>query len=200
MKHTFKNFAKVSVFVVIAIGVIGWLVNQHMEKVKKERAQKELRMITASNITTMVSKWHAIDDWQGIINKKSESLENIYTADIQEALIRDDKRPILAVLPILDVVKQGDESYLAYFDEPWPVGPNILFVLKVSRKQYEQIVNRTITDYYSDNFAFIALVHEVLPPESPVADAMLRDFIYTAIGECLDIMYVGIYNKNDKID
>ena len=197
MKDEPKNIISKIISIITALAVVIWIVSiivcSHHKKVEKDNAKTEKKFMTERNISKMVLKHKAVTNWDNKIDKKLTNYELIYTADLQNVLIRADSCPILAISSILDVVKQEEDTYLAYFDSSLGNNPRIRFIIKCNTKQYKQINNQPIGKYSSKEYAFIVSVRKVLPPEFSTTDMIYirSQCVYTVIGDCLDIMLVS---------
>jgi len=104
-----------------------------MEKSKLE-SEIEKKMIE------MAKHYNAVIDWE-----KTLELEEIfpmpYTLEVQNALIREDKRPVLFIASIQDIERSGNE-YIISFDRRGSF-PG-LFILKCSELQVQKILNQPI--------------------------------------------------------
>ncbi|PYS81272.1 MAG: hypothetical protein DMF67_17380 [Acidobacteria bacterium] len=81
----------------------------------------------------------------------------VFAFDVQEAIVRQDKRPILLVTEIDDAVKDGDKYYLNL--EAINYTADIYFTLECSAEQVQQIAGQV--ESVKDNYAIIADVASV---------------------------------------
>ena len=208
MNEKFKKTAKIIVFSLIALGAIGWSISYYISSrqrdSEREKAEIEKKLSMERNIKEMIVKWNAVVDWDKQLNRNLFT-EFILTAELQDILISDDKRPLLFFLGLKDIVKKDNKSYIAYFDKIHILEPIINFVVNCNYEQYRHIISETPNKYFRTNFAVIINVRNVC--SSPFfysknyngQNYVDTGLIPTVIGDCLEILRVGIYDR-DSLD
>lgn len=208
MNEKFKNIAKIIMFSLIALLVIGWLISNCISSrnrdAEREKAEIEEKLSMERDIKEMIVKWNAVVDWDKQLNRDLFA-EFILTAELQDILIRDNKRPVLFFLDLKDVVKKDNNSYIAYFSKTHLLEPIINFAVNCNNEQYGHIISEPPNKYFRTKFAVIVNVQDVC--SSPFfysenyngKNYIDTGLIPTIIGDCLDIIRVGIYDR-DRLD
>ncbi len=78
------------------------------EEIRKQATKIYDRMQTNNGIGNLVDKYNAVIQWE----KDLENLKQVFTINIQDALVRKDRRPILLIAPISDIEKENDRYLL----------------------------------------------------------------------------------------
>lgn len=209
MNKKVRDIAKTIVVSLIILIVIGWFIsrfvsNRH-ERLEREKKEEEKRLSIEKNLKEMIVKWNAVVDWDKQLNRNL-IFEFILTAELQDILIREDKRPVLFFLYLKDVVKKDNNSYVAYFDRTHLLEPpSVNFVVNCNNGQYKHIILKPPNKYFRTKFALIVKVRDVC--SSPFfysenyngENYIDTGLIPTVIGDCLDIVRIGLYDR-EKLD
>lgn len=87
---------------------------------REEQASRETRRTETKK--ELATKFGAISDWKATFGKRLPS----HTIDLQEALIRSDKKPILVEAFVQDITRENDR-YIAHLS-PWELPEIELFL------------------------------------------------------------------------
>lgn len=171
------------VFALMVLAIVVWItlniVPHHRSPTERERARTEANIRIKRAVSDMVIKHNAVViDWE-IFG------EEIYTIEVEEALIRSDGRPVLFLLGDVDDIVRRDEGYFVHFkpalDIPGfgippeihslGIPPEIHFVLKCSPEQVKKIMNRpawSFSEYlfFDNEYLVIAAISHVRRIES----------------------------------
>jgi|SRR5947209_1577528 len=126
---------------------------RRQERVNKESNKIDDLIRSNSALAELISKHRAVPDWE----KEVRDRGRVFAFDVQEAIVRQDKRPILLVTEIDDAVKDGDKYYLNL--EAINYTADIYFTLECSAEQVQQIAGQV--ESVKDNYAIIADVASV---------------------------------------
>ena len=180
----------------IALVVVVGITNLVSCNQEREAAEKRKQAIAA-----MVSKYDAVRDWDKgfddgrVVLKKGVRL--VYTEDIERALIKTDKKPVLIVGYIYEAKRVGSKHFLgiaAYEHKAL----DLSFMLSCS----EGLFKKALAQHTDDGFYFAVIVQAdaVLRPAFE-ADAYEYDEDISVIieptdkyiitGTCLDMLYIG---------
>lgn len=208
MNKKTKDIVKIVIGFIVVVTIAVWFISNYVldrrDYKEKERAKAEEKLQLERKIKSMIKKWNAIIDWDKQLNRNLFS-EYIYTAELQDILISEDKRLTLFFLEIKDIVKKQNNSYIAYFDKTHTFEPYINFVVNCNNEQYKIIISEKPDKYFRRKFAVIVNVRDVC--SSPFfysenyngKNYVDTGLIPTVIGDCLDIIHVGIYDR-DSLD
>lgn len=166
------------------------------EDIDREFAQIDGRVQSNPTVANLVAKYNAVIYW----GEDLRAVKQLFSVNVQEALIRADKRPILIFTQIKDVVKENGKSILKFeTDTNFDFG-ELYFSLECTSEQVNIIINQTSTS--EDEYAIVALISSVRKPELKVsANAINEDealielsdsHILLASGTCLDLVNIGI--------
>jgi len=173
------------------------------EKEPIEKAKREIEI--EKRITKMAKKHNAVINWEKGLKAKNW-FAGIYTLKVQNALKREDKRPVLLHATIQDIEK-SDNGYLVYFDR-WAgyfgieseVSFPILFILKCPEEQVQKILNQS-DELILENYSVIASISEVKKMRFSLTPYSIGEYeahieidsseVFIARGDCLDLMFIG---------
>lgn len=152
------------------------------EIIQGSRTQKEQQAAEHETLSKLAGRYNAVIDW----NANFEDVDEIYIADVQEALIRKDGRPLLLSAEVTDIVKVEDKN-VVYFRETNSDDPNVRYTLECSPEQ-----TRTIAEHREEftEFTVIASIASVrrANKEDVREDSDPSD-TFIATGNCLDLQY-----------
>jgi len=167
------------------------------ERIKKEAAEIEKRIQDNPAIAQLIPKHNAIPYW----GKDVEHLRQVLAINVQESLVRNDKRPVLLIAKIDDVAKEGDKYILTV--ESITYLADIYFALESNLEQVTKITNQDSSSH--DEYAIIADVTSVRklrfsisasPKSEDEAEIELdTSDAFTANGRCLDLLNIGHKDK-----
>jgi len=163
------------------------------EKIKLMEKSK-LESEIGKKMIEMVKHYNAVIDWEKTIESgKFFSLP--LTLEVQNALIREDKRPVLFSASIQDIEKSGNE-YIISFDR-WESFQG-LFILKCSELQVQKILNQPKETIY-DNYSIIASISNVKKKRFSLTSSSSGEYseVLIAKGDCLDLMFIGDYGLSE---
>jgi len=204
-----KNIASKIVFALIASAIGIWVVSniissQH-SKAEKEKAEVEKKIQIEQTISNMVPTHNAVTDWKKNFDKKSAFLGQIYTVQVEDALIRSDGRPVLFFASVDDVTRQGNKYYV-HFRNWFDLDPDIRFVLECDSEQVKKIMSQKV-DLFGQ-YAVVALISSLQRPKFELrayphsgedAEVVVESSdIFIARGRCLDLSFVGDYETREK--
>jgi hypothetical protein len=162
-------------------------------RLKKESERIGMLVQSTPAIAQMVSKYQAVQFWENDVR----DIGRVFAVNVQEAIVRGDKRPILLINQIADLVKEGDKYYLNF--ESVTYTHDIYFKLECDAEQ----VNKLTTQSSGPNneYAIIADVTSVRKlkfnvsaspkgEEEAELDLNTSDS-FTAEGKCLALLNVG---------
>ena len=189
----------VGIIVIVVVGYFGWRTISRKQREKTEAIQ------TKKKISTLAERYNAVTNWQDKFDENGIKIgkghRNVYTTDIESALIQNNGRPVLIVGYVFDVTKIDDRYYLGIMAFEYP---DLSFMLRCQSKHAELVLTQPTDD--GTSFAVVANVVSVSRPAFE-ADALIEgtdDDIYTQVivepgdqyilqGTCLDISYVEHY-------
>jgi hypothetical protein len=122
---------------------------------RKERAQKE-RDRRKAIVSALATSHNADVGW-------SEG-DDAWTAEVQDRLMRSDKRPVAGVASLNDIERDGN-SYFVKLDYGDVFGPVIRFVLKCPHPEPTQkpslLLGEQYTTLLGPHYAFVARINRV---------------------------------------
>jgi hypothetical protein len=130
----------------------------------------------------LAGRYNAITNWKA----KFEDVDEIYVADVQDALIRKDGRPLLVSVEVIDIVKAEDKN-IVHFRETNSDDPDTRFILECSSEQI-----KTITEH-RDEFTEFAVVASIASVRRANKEDVHEDSdpldTFIATGTSLDLQY-----------
>ena len=196
MKNFIEEYWIGIVFGVIVVLVAGYFIFKHQSE-KTEAIQ------TQQKISTLAKRYNAVSDWQERFDedgiKIGKGHRAVYTTDIENALIRNDGRPVLIRGYVFDITKIGNKNYLGIKAFAYP---DLNFLLECQLQHVELVLAQP-----TDGGKVFAVVANVISVSRPAfeTDAFIEETdneVYSEIivepgdqyilkGTCLDILYVG---------
>jgi hypothetical protein len=211
MKKTMSRIALGLVLLAIVYWLISSSTSDRRSETQKEKVESEKRLQSEKSDADMVAKHNAVTDWKQNLNKKGEFLgDSVYTIEIEEALIRNDGRPILFFCGVNDIVRK-ENKYLVYFSNLFGflASADVHFILDCTPDQVKEIMLHRAGLF--EKYAVIARVSEVkkvklklanYPEEHAVTDydvvetdkvVLEPSNVFIAKGCCLELRFVGDY-------
>lgn len=199
-----KNIASKIVFTLIALAIGIWIVSniissQH-SKAEEEKEEVEKKIQIEQTISNMVARHNAVTDWNKNFYEGDTLLRHTYTVQVEDALIRNDGRPVLLFGSVDDVIRQGNKYYV-HFQNVLYQGPDIHFVLECDSEQVKKIMGHMAGLF--NQYAVVALIQSLQRPKFEVtafshsgedAEVVVESSdIFIARGRCLDLLFVGDY-------
>jgi hypothetical protein len=152
------------------------------EIIQGNRIQNKQQAAEHETLSKLAGRYNAIMDWKASF----EYVDEIYIADIQDALIRKDGRPLLVSVEVTDIVKVEDKI-VVHFRETNSNDPDVRYTLECSPEQ-----TRTIAEHREEftEFTVIASIASVrrANKEDVHEDSDPID-TFIATGNCLDLQY-----------
>jgi hypothetical protein len=109
VKSFIEEYGSGIIFGVIVLLVAGYFIYKH-------QSEKAETIHMQQKISTFAKRYNAVTDWEERFDKDGIKIGKghrpVYTTDIENALIRNDGRPVLIVGSVFDVTKIGDKNYL----------------------------------------------------------------------------------------
>lgn len=177
---TTGNWLRVTITIVVIAMILSlagygirWL-NESNKSSQKEYAAE------AQAVTSMVKKFNAEREWR----EKLEEVDELYLADVQTALVRNDGRPVLLYVQIVDVFGSGDKT-IASFHSREAQPPELRFNLESDPQQVKKIIDNRDTNF---EYAVIASISSV--ERSPQTEDEDKEQ-FMASGRCLDLMPIN---------
>jgi len=230
-----KNAVGKIVTIVIVLAVAYWIVSgvlsrrqtQAQRRAAKVEEQAEKRVQIKKSLEDMVVKYNAATEWHRDFDFDQENAglfgPPIYTIQIEDALVRADKRPVMFVAHVEDVVK-GETEYSVHFSTADPFGiflsrPSIRFILHCTHDQVNLIMQnpRDAGLFERENYAVIAEISgvrkvslaltahadSVVPEdeysfEVDISTNLEPSNIFVSFGRCLDLLFVGDYELSNS--
>lgn len=157
------------------------------EAQKKERLEKTRQAM--QEMQELCLPYNAVIDWTVSIESLSP-----FTIELEEALVREDSRPLLLLGKIEDITKELDKYSIHFISE------DILFDLYCTPKQVKEIMNHR-SDRHQE-YAVIVRVSEVKKvrlglqaSDEGIGEIWVRSKPLTdcfiAKGTCLDLLFIG---------
>lgn len=175
-----KNFPAMGCLMAIAVhvlivGILFWTGGRHQETQKEEVSQKvaaaqhartERQQQLQERLTALAKRHNAIIAWE-------PSGNNPYTADLQDAMIRADGRPIVFTAYLQDIVKTADTYHLFfsprlldYFDKlsmaAWQT--TLHYWLTCTEEQGKLLLHSTQQTRYESDLTIAAVITSVERP------------------------------------
>ena len=200
-------------WILSAIMTIGIILSSCDNNSSEETTQKEKKHKITEGVKRLCSQYDAVTSWKQRIGKKG-FLEHTFTIEVEDALIRNDGRPILFYGVANDIVKESDK-YIVY----WGIGlasllrapmsgafgPNVRFVLESTPSQVEEIMHHSASSVSFDDYAVIAQISEVekirfelSSGESGEKVHVETSDVFMAKGKCLDLLLVVSKPKDEQ--
>lgn len=163
------------------------------EKIKLMEKSK-LESEIGKKMIEMAKHYNAVIDWEKTLEPE-EIFSMPYTLEVQNALIREDKRPILFIASIQDIERSGNE-YIISFDRRGSFSG--LFILKCSELQVQKILNQPQESLW-DNYSIIASISNVKKTRFSLTSSSFGEYseVLIAKGDCLDLMFIGDYGLSE---
>jgi hypothetical protein len=208
-----KKFFQIAVWVIVIGGIIVWwqIYTKNIEQKGKYSEQKaksaELakKESTHKAIIELADKYNAVVDWNKPLNKILNLMSPIFTVEVEDALLRNDNRPVLFLARVEDI-KRKEDKYLVSFlmdDSALEYWSTINVALDCSDEQVRKIMQQQY-DREWENFAVIAEIQKVrkvefnLKAEGDFEEPKIRvdttDSVFIVSGKCLDLLFVGDYS------
>ncbi|HZX12933.1 MAG TPA: hypothetical protein VFF49_00865 [Thermodesulfobacteriota bacterium] len=216
MNKIVSNFVFPVIVLALVIGIVLNLIScqDSANQAKKEKTESEkikTEQIKQA-ISEMVARHNAIADWKKSFFPKDPNalLNNIYTIDLEAALVRSDNRPILFVAPVVDVERR-DNKYFVHFQTGGFIlhslfSPDIHFVLECDSEQAKKIMAQQPNMF--DEYAVVAFISSVRramfkvnadPVSSEEADLVVEPSgIFIVNGQCLELLFIGDYGISNE--
>ena len=168
-KSTTKKLIKSTVIFLLIIGVISGVYivfstirNSNNKQLEEDKAISEL-----------AARYNAITDWK----EQLDELDDVYSIDVENALIRKDKRPLLISAYVQDIVTKNGIPYLI-FSEVGSPDIEITFILEYDSGQIEQLIKQVREN---NEIALIASI-------TTVQKANESSDKFLANGRCLELL------------
>ncbi len=174
---TYK-FVKILIIFLIIIGIIYGAYIYFSEMRNSSHKQLEEKQA----LSKLIAKYSAIDDWRDNLEK----LDDVYSIDVENALIRKDNLPLLISGYIQDIVTRDGKHYI-YFSEVGSPSPEIIFILEYDSDQTEQLIKQL---HENNEFTLIASITSVQKSDNALFDSDLSDK-FLANGRCVELLNVG---------
>jgi hypothetical protein len=141
-------------------------------------------------ITALGARYNAVSDWRAGLF--SDSVSPVYSATLQNALVRNDGRPMLFFGSLYDVTNAGD-SPRCVFDNHGKV--HIRFVLACSEEQASYLMKQ-YPGTFKDFFAVVAQIEAVAKLDAENTDKGEEEKDnFRANGRCIALMSVAKYGN-----
>ena len=216
MNKIVSNFVFPVIVLALVIGIVLNLIScqDSANQAKKEKTESEkikTEQIKQA-ISEMVARHNAVADWKKNFVQKDPNalLNNIYTIDLEAALVRSDNRPVLFYAPVVDVERR-DNKYFAHFQTGGFIlhslfSPDIHFVLECDSEQAKKIMAQQPNMF--DEYAVVAFISSVRramfkvnadPVSSEEADLVVEPSgIFIVNGQCLELLFIGDYGISNE--
>lgn len=143
----------------------------------KERAALKIRWNEIDqSLSKLVNQHNAITNWAEFGER-----DKVYVLDLQNALVRQDRRPVLLNVNLIDILNK-DNQYLIHFKPSSVDVPKILFVLECDSEQVKKVIHTRDEEL---EYAVVALISSVSRQEKG-NDSEEEHFL--ANGHCLDLL------------
>jgi hypothetical protein len=171
---------KLSILVILSllVLVVAFGVYTVIQGARQSKAQQAAEHEVLSKLA---GRYNAITNWKA----KFEDVDEIYVAEVQDALIRKDSRPLLVLVEVADIVK-GEDKNIVHFRETNSDDPDTRFILECSSEQIQ-----TITEH-RDEFTEFAVVASIVSVRRAKKEDVYEDSdpldIFIATGHCLELL------------
>jgi hypothetical protein len=162
-------------------------------RLKKEDERINILVKNTPAVAQMVAKYQAVQFWENDV----KDIGHVFAVNVQEAIVRGNKRPILLINQIDDLAKEGDKYYINF--ESLTYTHDIYFTLECNAEQVNKLTTQSSGP--DDEYAIIADVTAVRKLKFNVSafpkgeeDAELdlnTSDAFTAEGKCLALLNVG---------
>lgn len=146
------------------------------EKIEDKEINKEIQILKQA-VSDMVEKHNAIKDWEKNLDKHS-----LYTIQVEDALIRNDNRPILFFGRVNDITEKANKYFLHFRKM---LSPNIYFVLECNEEQVKNILHTKDSPFY----AVVARISSIQRTKFEFE----HYHIFIANGLCIDLLPARYY-------
>jgi hypothetical protein len=140
-------------------------------------------------IAEFASQYDAVTDWGVLFEDPDAYLEEVYTFEIEGALLRTDSRPVLILATLEDVTKENDTYFLHFstlsanqFSYSFLI-PELRLVLEGEKNLIDTVTSGPRT--FLDEYAIIATISSVSNPTLLTNEP--SDFLVVR-GHCVDLM------------
>ena len=179
---------------------------------KSEREKEALLKsndIIKKRIGEMAIKYNSSIDWFKAVEEQSLLQEQIFTMNLQDALVKKDEQPVLLYGIVQDISRKGNGyivDFLSYFYSPL----EIHYSLECNDYHVEKIVKQKQNMF--DNYACVAKITSVSKQKfqmssSDIYDENTSDDIIIETndnirleGICMDILFLGEYAPETMSD
>ena len=226
-----KNALGKIVTIVIVLAVGYWIVSgiisirragtekqaaEQAANAEEQKVQAEKLLKIKKSVQNMVTKYDAVTDWQGSLEK--DGIEPIFTVEFQDLLIRKDSRPLVFVAAVEDIVRDSN-NYIAHFHNSYNtlLSADVHFVLDCTPEQVQEIMKQSIDSYL--NYAVITQISGVRKVnleltahaediissdeysfEVDISSRLEPSDTFVATGRCLDLLFVEYYDHEDLLE
>ena len=189
-------------FVLVVLAIAAYLVSGYLERIAREKADRERRewieRSVKASVSKMVSQHNALTDWgEKLAQTKSEKTEKVLSVDLERLWLVD--QPILFIGSIEDIATADGQSYRVRIHGRKPADPSYLFLaqLGLDLKCAQTMLDSFLEAYpsllsnprFPNGVAVIVKISEV--KTQAVLGKETREELRIGVGDCLDIAYTG---------
>lgn len=167
LRRSFKVAVLFILLMSITFGIYKYIEYRKNSQLK-EALEKEA-------ISKMAARYNAVVNWR----QSLEDIENVYSLNVEEALIGKDNRPVLLSVYVRDIVRKAEIHYVL-FDESGPPDPEINFNIEFTQEQINRLKELIDDGSGIAVVASISSVHRL--KDSEALDKFVAD------GKCLDFL------------
>lgn len=204
-----KIMPLISMISLVCFITLGSCDGRKKEEIKQmERHNMEVEM--EKRIIEMAENYNAVIDWEKDFRLKD--FDEVYTFEVQDALVREDEKPIMFISSIKDI-ERTDTEYKVYFykgfehfGEEANTGISVLFILNCTIELVQKVLSHSEESIF-ENYSVIASISEVNKVRFSLTPYSLGDYeaiieidsngIIVAKGECMDLMFVADYGLSE---
>jgi hypothetical protein len=204
-----KRVFQIAVWVIVIGGIIvGWQECKRYSERKAKSAERAKEESTRKAIIELADKYNAVADWKKPLSKIWSDVLDVFTMEVEDALLRKDNRPVLFLAQVKDVERK-EGAYTVRFWNEFGKMPQVEFVLDCSDEQVRKITQQQRSQYGS-NYAVIAAINKVKKVAfevTPVIEGYGEEThgkieidtsdAFVASGHCIDLLFVEYYSEYD---
>ena len=200
----FKVPFKRLIFVFTILAIVAYLVNSYLERIAKEKADREgreaIERSVKSSVGKMVSQYNAVSDWREQLSQRQSSrTEKIWSVQLERLWLV--QRPILFIGSIEDISTIDGQTYRVRIQSSRSSDPSHPFLTQLG---LELKCTQTMLDSFleahpnlfsgsgpglKNGVAVIAKIGQI--KTHVILGKEVKEELRMGVGDCLDMTYTG---------
>lgn len=190
-------------WILVALGIVAWIVNSSIENRKArdaDRAERQQKLeAVRARVQALASRRNASSNWvERLAGDERYRFEPVLTIELEELWI--EQGPILFIGAVKDIASKGDEGYIVTFERSLTSGLDYFFDTEfrlelTSGKEPVDSLLRSHPDLFENlgmqnGVAVVANVEKVESLEYVGEDGQLVD-VKVGVGQIVELLFVG---------